>query len=74
MISKLLMALTVALSALGTPATTADVFQAGDHYMMITTSGHLTLWEESNGKAGLQADPVVIMGVIVVEPDRLLSA
>lgn len=73
MISKLLMAITMALTALGTPATTADVFQAGDHYMAISTDGYLTIWEESNGKPGLQAAPVVILGVHVVEPDRLVA-
>jgi len=69
-ISKFLMALTIALTALGTPATTADVFQAGDHYMMITADGHLTIWEEANGKPGLQPDAMSILGVAVTEPDR----
>lgn len=72
MISKLLMALTMALTALGTPATTADVFQGGEHYMMISTDGYLTIWEESNGKEGLQPAPVSILGVVIVEPDRLV--
>ena len=70
MISKLLMAITMALTALGTPGTTSEVFQAGDHYMLLADDGYLTIWEESNGRAGLQPEPVVILGVVAVEPDR----
>jgi hypothetical protein len=72
-ISKLLMAFTMALTALGAPGTTADVFQAGDHYMMISSDGYLTLWEEANGRPGLQPDPVVVLGVVLVEPDRAVT-
>lgn len=72
MISKLLMAITMALTALGTPGTTADVFQAGDHYMAID-EGILTVWEEANGRPGLQMEPVVVLGVVMVEPDRVVS-
>lgn len=64
------MAITMALTALGTPATTADVFQAGDHYIQIDSDGYLTMWAESNGRSGLQSSPVIILGQVVVEADR----
>lgn len=70
MISKFLMAITMALTALGTPGTTADVFQAGDHYLMVDDDGFLTMWAESNGASGLQPMPVVILGQVMVEADR----
>lgn len=69
MIAKLLMAITVALTALGTPGTTSDVFAAGDHYLMVDEDGYLTMWSESNGHAGLQPEPVVVLGAVVVVPD-----
>lgn len=68
-IAKLLMALTMALTAIGTPGTTADVFQAGESYIMIDGDGHLSMWSESNGSPGLQAEPVFILGQMVVVPD-----
>lgn len=68
MLAKLLMAITMALSAMGTPGTTADVFEAGGHYMALE-SGHLTMWVESNGHPGLQVAPVVILGHVAIEPD-----
>lgn len=63
------MAITMALTALGTPGVTGDVLQAGDHYIMID-DGQLTMWAESNGVGGLQATPVIIMGRVVVHPDH----
>ena len=69
MISKLLMAITMALTALGTPGVTGDVIQAGDHYLMIS-DGQLTMWAESNGIYGLQASAVVVMGKVVVQSDH----
>lgn len=69
MIAKLLMALTMALTALGTPGVTGDVFQAGEHYLMID-GGLLTMWAESNGRPGLQPTPVVVLGRVVVEADH----
>lgn len=68
MLAKLLMAITMALSAMGTPGTTADVFEAGGHYVAIE-DGQLTMWVESNGHTGLQMKPVVILGHVVTEPD-----
>lgn len=72
MIAKLLMAITMALTALGTPGTTADVFEAGDHYLAVEPDGTLSLWAESNGTPGLQARHVVVFGQTVIEPDRLV--
>lgn len=72
MIAKLLMAVTMALTALGTPGTDVTTVQAGDHYLSFDSGGFLTLWAESNGKPGLQPDPVIILGVVVVEADRPL--
>jgi len=69
LIAKLLMAITMALTALGTPGVTGDVFQAGDHYLMID-GGTLTMWVESNGQPGLQPSPVVILGKVVTHPDH----
>lgn len=69
MLTKLLMALTMAFSAMGVPPT-ADVIQAGDHYFLVTDDGHLTMWEETNGAPGLQAEPVLLLGIPVTEPDR----
>lgn len=63
------MAITMALTALGTPGVTGDVIQAGDHYLMID-NGQLTMWAESNGIQGLQATPVVVMGKVVVHSDH----
>lgn len=68
MISKLLMAITMALTALGTPGVTGDVLQAGDHYIMID-DGEFTMWAESNGRWGLQPTPVIVMGKTVIEAD-----
>ncbi|HUR68123.1 MAG TPA: hypothetical protein VM370_02675 [Candidatus Thermoplasmatota archaeon] len=70
MIAKLLMAITMALTALGTPGTTSDVFEVGDHYMSVDDHGILTLWAESNGQSGLQEKPVIILGQVIVEPDH----
>ena len=72
MIAKLLMAITMALTALGTPGITGDVFQAGDHYVMID-HGHLTVWAESNGMPGLQATSVVVLGQTLVIPDHQIQ-
>lgn len=69
MLAKLLMALTMAFSAIGVPPS-ADVLQAGDHYLMVTDDGRLTMWEETNGASGLQAHPVLVLGIPVAEPDR----
>lgn len=71
MLAKLLMALTMAFTAMGVPPS-ADVLQAGDHYLMVTDDGRLTVWEETNGAGGLQAAPVMILGIPVTEPDRQL--
>lgn len=68
-LAKLLMALTMALTALGTPGLDADVFQAGDHYVAVTAEGELSLWAESNGQPGLQTGPLVLLGRVVMEPD-----
>lgn len=68
LLSKILMAITMALSAMGTPGTSADVFEAGGHYMALD-DGKLTMWVESNGRPGLQTTQVVILGVVAVEPD-----
>jgi len=68
-IAKLLMALTMALTALGTPGVTGDVFQAGDHYILID-DGALTMWAESNGRAGLQPTPVTVMGKVIAHADH----
>jgi hypothetical protein len=70
MIAKLLMAITVALTALGTPGATSDVFQVGDHYLQVEDDGQLTLWEESNGFPGLQSTPTLILGIVVGAPDH----
>ena len=70
MIAKFLMAVTMALSALGTHGATADVFQAGDHYLAVTDDGFLTMWEETNGSPGLQAEQVIVLGMVLVEQDR----
>lgn len=70
MIAKLLMAITMALTALGTPGTTNDVFAAGDHYLMVDDEGYLTMWEESNGIPGLQPARVMILGKVVSEVDH----
>ncbi len=72
MIAKLLMAITMALTALGTPGVTGEVFQAGEHYIMIS-DGDLTMWEESNGRWGLQPTAVVVLGKVVAEPDQQLQ-
>lgn len=69
MIAKLLMALTMALTALGTPGVTGDVFQAGDHYIMIE-DGYLTMWAESNARPGLQPTPVIVMGQVIMAADH----
>lgn len=70
MIAKLLMALTMALTALGTPGATSDVFQAGDHYLQVEEDGRLTMWEETNGSPGLQSTPTIVLGIVVGEPDH----
>ena len=72
MIAKLLMAITMALTALGTPGVTGDVFQAGDHYLMIQ-DGALTMWVESNGRWGLQPTDVVVMGKTIAYADHQLQ-
>ena len=69
MIAKLLMAITMALTALGTPGVTGEVFHAGDHYLLIE-DGTLTMWAESNGQPGLQPSPVTILGRVVSHPDQ----
>lgn len=63
------MAVTMALSALGTPGVTGDVVHAGDHYLMIA-DGQLTMWAESNGIHGLQPSPVIVMGKVVTHADH----
>lgn len=69
-IAKLLMALTMALSAIGTPGASSDVVSFGDHYLMIDPGGVLTMWAESNGYPGLQNTPIVILGVLAVDIDH----
>lgn len=72
MLAKILMAITMALTALGSPAATSDVFAAGDHYVHVDTQGALTLWEESNGREGLQAAPVYVLGFLALDADTQL--
>ena len=72
MIAKLLMAITMALTALGTPGVTGDVFQAGDHYIMID-NGALSMWAETNGRWGLQPTDVVVMGKTIAHADHRLQ-
>jgi len=69
-IAKLLRALTMALSAMGTPGASSDVVSFGEHYLQIDSAGFLTMWEESNGHPGLQSTPIVILGVVAVDIDH----
>lgn len=64
------MAITMALSAIGTPGAQSDVVSVGEHYLEVTDEGFLTMWEESNGHPGLQSTPIVILGVVAVEMDH----
>jgi len=73
LIAKLLMALALALTAMGAPGADADVFAAGHTYVAVENDGTLSLWSETNGQAGLQMQPTIVLGHIVSPPDARLQ-
>jgi hypothetical protein len=78
LIAKLLLAITMAVSALlggsgPVPHTQDGVSAVGAFYLHTDEHGVPTLWSEGNGLPGLQTGATFLHGGIVVPPDTRLT-